>query len=117
MTIIGDRLKKARKKSRLTQKQAAAKLGIDDTTISKYENGKSEPDLQTIERLATLYNTPMEYFIIPSSSEPLMEEIDLSDLSALERMRMYYKGMELTPEEKRRFLEIVRLVFGGNQDH
>lgn len=52
---LGVNLKNARKKKGLTQSAVAEKLGIDDTTISKYENDKSEPDLQTLDRLATIY--------------------------------------------------------------
>lgn len=61
---LGSRLKKARKKLRLTQKQVADKIGIDDTTISKYENDKSEPDIETLKKLANLYEVSPQWLLV-----------------------------------------------------
>ena len=52
---FGKRLKEARKEKKLTQEYVANLLGIDDTTISKYENDKSELDNETLNRLCELY--------------------------------------------------------------
>ena len=52
---FGKRLKVARKEKKLTQEYVANLLGIDDTTISKYENDKSELDNETLNRLCELY--------------------------------------------------------------
>lgn len=58
---FGSRLKQGRKKKKLTQTEVAAKLGIDDTTISKYENDKSEPDNETLTKLANLYDVSVDW--------------------------------------------------------
>jgi transcriptional regulator with XRE-family HTH domain len=58
---FGKRLKEARGAKKLTQEEAAKKLGIDHTTISKYENNKSEPDNETLQRLAELYGVSISY--------------------------------------------------------
>lgn len=42
----------ARKASGLTQKQLAEKTGIAQADISKLENGKANPSLRTLQRLA-----------------------------------------------------------------
>lgn len=60
---FGKRLKQARKNKKLLQTEVANKLGIDDTTISKYENDKSEPDNKTINELATLYGVTVDWLI------------------------------------------------------
>lgn len=100
----------------MTQAQVAEMLGIDDTTISKYENGKSEPDLQTIEKMAALYKMPMEYFVVSDELKAILPKmLELSDSVSIEQLRMFYKGMELTPDQKRKFVELVRLVFGDPQ--
>lgn len=52
---FGRRLNQSRKNKKLTQEEVAKLLGIDDTTISKYENDKSEPDNETLKRLSQLY--------------------------------------------------------------
>lgn len=41
---------------RLTQQQLATDLGISKSTVSMYENGYREPDLETLERIANYFN-------------------------------------------------------------
>lgn len=57
----GKRIKLARKRANLTQKQLADKLGLATGTIQQYELGKREPSLDTIEEIASVLNiSPLE---------------------------------------------------------
>lgn len=49
-------LKALRKNSDLTQEEAARKLKISESTLNNYENYKSYPDVQIVERMLKLYN-------------------------------------------------------------
>ncbi|NBI27489.1 helix-turn-helix domain-containing protein [Chengkuizengella marina] len=60
---FGARLKKARKNKQLIQSQVAELLGIDFTTISKYENDKSEPDNEILQKLADLYEVSIDWLL------------------------------------------------------
>ena len=57
---FGTRLKEARKRSGLTQQDVASKIGIDFTTVSKYENDRSEPDNDTLIKMADLYGVEID---------------------------------------------------------
>lgn len=46
------RIKEIRKARGMTAKQLAARVGVADSTMSLYENGKREPDFDTLLRLA-----------------------------------------------------------------
>lgn len=46
--MLNDRIKEARIKASLTQKQLAEKVGIATTTLSGYERGASDPDINTL---------------------------------------------------------------------
>lgn len=48
-------LRAARINAGLAQKAAASKLEISNKTLSNWENGRSFPDVQQIEKLCTLY--------------------------------------------------------------
>jgi putative transcriptional regulator len=48
-------LKAARVNKNLTQKQAAAKLGISDNALWNYENGRSYPNVKVIKKMEELY--------------------------------------------------------------
>lgn len=49
---LGENLKKVRAKKKLSQGALARLLGVDKGYISNIENGKKNPTLATIERLA-----------------------------------------------------------------
>ena len=51
MTEFGQALRLARERRDLSQTQVMALTGINNKTLSGYENGVAEPDLQTSERL------------------------------------------------------------------
>ena len=53
---IGKFICDVRKEKKLTQKQLAEKLGITDRAISKWENGKSLPDLSLLNPLCNILN-------------------------------------------------------------
>ena len=48
-------LKAARVNAGLTQKEAAAKIGISKQTLSAYENGKRFPEPEVIRRVEEVY--------------------------------------------------------------
>lgn len=49
---VGERIKKTRLKKSMTQKELADKCGIDSANLRKYEAGKQNPKLGTIEKIA-----------------------------------------------------------------
>ncbi len=49
---LGDRIRMVRRTRRLTQRQVARKTGMAEPFLSRVENGRAQPSLQTIERLA-----------------------------------------------------------------
>lgn len=49
-------LKMLRAKSNLTQEEVAKKLNISSSTWSKWENGKSYPDVQDIMKIEKIFN-------------------------------------------------------------
>jgi len=58
-----EQLKVLRKRERMTQAEIALKLGVDRSTYAKYENGQSEPNFETIQKLASLYNVSVDFLI------------------------------------------------------
>lgn len=57
------RLKELRKKKGLTQKDAALQLSIPRTTYSGYERGTSEPDFNTLNKLAKFYEVDSNWLL------------------------------------------------------
>lgn len=51
---IGKLIASKRKEKKLTQKQLAEKLGVTNKAVSKWENGKSIPDIGIIQDLCKI---------------------------------------------------------------
>ena len=61
--MLSGRLKVLRKSASYTQKNIADFLGIDRSTYSYYESGKTEPSSSALARLSNLYHVSMDELI------------------------------------------------------
>jgi transcriptional regulator with XRE-family HTH domain len=65
-SVVAARLKEARLRAGISQKQLGIKAGIDafsaSARINQYERGKHMPDLLTVGRLAAVLKVPAAYF-------------------------------------------------------
>lgn len=61
--LLHQKLKELRKYKKLTQEDAAKRLGIARTTYSGYERGTSEPDLDGLKNISKLYDVSVEYLL------------------------------------------------------
>ncbi|MDO4730767.1 MAG: helix-turn-helix transcriptional regulator [Clostridia bacterium] len=55
--MLSDNLKKFRRKCGFTQLDVAKALGLERSTYSYYESGKTCPDLNTLAKLVRIFNT------------------------------------------------------------
>lgn len=56
-------LKTARVMKKLTQEEAARKIGISVDTLGNYERGKSYPDIPILRNIEQVYGIPYERLI------------------------------------------------------
>lgn len=63
MTNIAGNIKSQRKKLQISQEELASKLYVTRQTVSNYENGKSNPDLETLQQIAAILETDMDYLL------------------------------------------------------
>lgn len=89
-TITCSRLKELRSFHGIKQRDIAELLGIDRTTYGKYETGASEPDFNTIERIADFYNVTVDYLFGRSNGVNNVFSI---------RLKMLRKEHDITQEE------------------
>ena len=69
MRDIGKNIRVLREKKGMTQEALAEALFVTRQTVSNYETGRSQPDLDTLVRLAALYQVPVEELIYGRRSE------------------------------------------------
>ena len=63
MKIFQQRLKQERKTLGLTQRDFAEKLGITQPSYIRYENGSSQPTLETLVRIAEILDVSVDYLL------------------------------------------------------
>ena len=103
--MLGEKIKKYREEKKMTQMEVAEVLGVKPATISKYEAGALEPNIESLKKLA-------ELFVI-SVDELLKEDkFDVSKINVLEVLREQ-KSMKL----KGNLYHNTQIVFAYNTNH
>ena len=76
-----------RREKNISQRSAAAELGISQALLSHYENGAREPGLNFVCRVCDYYGVTADYLLCrtdsPGSLEPAMAKEFLARLRAL----------------------------------
>lgn len=57
-----------RQKNNMTQVELAAKMGINQTTLSGWETGRKNPELGSLVRLADIFEVSLDYLLGRSSA-------------------------------------------------
>lgn len=78
MPPLGQTLKAARQGKGMTQLQLAEALYVTRQTVSNWENGRSEPDLETLGRIAELLGVELSLLLGQETPVPAYEEPPLA---------------------------------------
>ena len=58
-----NRIRQLRKQKKMTQKELAEHLQIADSTLSYWEMGKYEPDIDSLKKLSRFFLVPIDYIV------------------------------------------------------
>lgn len=86
MSVFAEQLKTLRKINGLTQKELAEKLKIKQNSYSDWENGKSEPNIEMLVRIADYFDVSLDY-LMGGKMKNITEEFSL----CLKKIRMKRK--------------------------
>lgn len=110
MEKLKERLRQLRKSNHLTQKEIATFLGISESAYGYYEQGRNEPSIETLKKLADKYNVSFSY-ISGESDDPNASSIFPEYLNDPE-ISIFFKDYLSAPQEKqeelRRFWEFIK---------
>ena len=74
MSDIGKNIKKLRTQKDITQEQLAERLHVTRQAVSNWENGKTQPDVETLSMLAECFEISVEELIYGKKEEPAKEK-------------------------------------------
>ncbi|EHH5516325.1 helix-turn-helix transcriptional regulator [Listeria monocytogenes] len=121
--MFGKRLKNLRAESNRTQEQTANLLGLTRSAYSHIENERNEPDTQTLNKLANLYEVTTDYLLgrsdvknLDADGFTLKEEIDMKKrMDALRKDLkngdgLLYDGEPISEEAMESILEAMEFA-------
>ena len=68
-SIVAQRIKDLRKKEKMTQAQLGSMLFKSESTVRMWELGKSEPDIDTLNNLASIFGVSVDFIMGNSDTE------------------------------------------------
>ena len=89
------RLKELRISRNMTQSQLADLLGVAKSTVSMYENGRREPDLETLEAIADIFN------------------VDLNSLASSKDANVFFKIPNIIPLPEAQIIPLLGNIACG----
>lgn len=69
-----NRIREVRKKHGLTMKQLGEKVGLSESAISQYENGKRQPDNQTLLMFGEIFDVSVDYLLGGEQRSPYLSD-------------------------------------------
>ena len=104
--MLGGKLKLYREKHNMTQKEVAEILGVEPGTISKYELGMIEPNIESIKKLAEIFNVTIDELLKDE------EKFDITKVNVLDVLKEQ-KEMGL----KGNLYHNTQVIFAYNTNH
>ncbi|MFI3731142.1 helix-turn-helix domain-containing protein [Vagococcus fluvialis] len=108
--LIGEILKEKRKEYQLTQEQVSEKIFVSRKTISNWETGKTTPDIESLIRLANLFDLSLDNLLL-EGSDVVKKIKKQQQLSILIKWHALFTGVFFI------FLLIqIRMIYIGFED-
>ena len=105
--MLGEKIKSYRESKKMTQKDIAEILEVEPGTISKYESGMIEPNIESIKRLAETFGITIDELLKNED-----EKFDISKIDILECLKEQ-KEMGL----KGNLYHNTQVIFAYNTNH
>jgi transcriptional regulator with XRE-family HTH domain len=104
--VIANNIKRLREVKGLSQKEIYTGSGIPQGQYSRIENGKVEPSVSTLEKLAKVLEVSISEFFTTNDT---IEEVNLS---LLEKVKLIDK---LAPDEQQALLKMIDLAISNKR--
>ncbi|MCR5566176.1 MAG: helix-turn-helix domain-containing protein [Clostridiales bacterium] len=122
---IGLRIKTMRLSRNMTQADLAKAINQSQSSITMYETGRREPDFETLETLADVFNVPLVSLMIDPDSELSEEEKKWDEYvknqyeqPANDDVRLLIRGLnKLSPEQLEQATNMMKIMFAKYADY
>ena len=106
--MIGERIKELRKSKKMSQSELGKFIGVSQTTVTAWENGRAEPSSSYVAKLATFFNVSTDYLL---GRDPREDDLKIADLADDDTI-FTFEGKPI-PEQELEYMK--RLLRGGRK--
>lgn len=115
--IIGQRIRTMRLSRGMTQADLAKAINQSQSSITMYETGRREPDFETIEALADVFNVPLISFVDGGGVVSVSNTAPDIDTSRPE-IRLLVRGLnKLSPAQVEQATNMMRIMFADYAEY
>lgn len=115
--MLSSRLRSLRENRKITQADVADRIGVARTTYAMYEQGKREPDLETINTIASFYEVTSDYLLGRTNQKQININKDEEEFQAFANdpsLQKWYKELPKSKEEDLRKLRKMWEILKDN---
>lgn len=105
--MLGEKIKACRENKNMTQAEVAKALGVKSATVSKYESGTLEPNIEALKKLSELFEITID--------ELLNDEQDRVDISKINVLNVLREQKEM--KLKGNLYHNTQIIFAYNTNH
>ena len=101
LAMIGDQIRALRRKNKISQTALSKALGVTQSAVGMWETNKREPDLATLQKIASFFDAPLSELIGESSQtgKDIYEQIKKAASGDDARSRVIDLVSQLSPEQ------------------
>ena len=109
-----NRIKELRVRAGLKQTELASAINVTQGTISAYEKGRTEPDIDTMKKLSAIFGVPIEQIFGEAREIQANENYNPITTEA----RILSAGIDRMPaKDRERVLNLVKLMFDQYEEY
>lgn len=106
--MLSRKIKELRVNANLTQKELGEKIGVSEFTVSKYERGVNEPDIETLKKISSFFKCTVDYLIgntdKPNLTQYVYQDEELGEI----KVNLKDYPYELKPNEVKEMIETLK---------
>ena len=107
------KIKELRNEKKLTQQEVADYLGITRPAYTAYESGKRQPDFETLQKLATLFNVTTDFLLGRNHTPEWANKEEVLELDKILKSNpgMTYGSEIMTDEDREQINDLIASYF------
>ncbi|MGR6857727.1 helix-turn-helix domain-containing protein [Bacillus halotolerans] len=112
MTVkFNETLKKLRREKNLSQKELGNKLGLAESTIGMYEQGKRQPDYETLLKIADFFEVTLDFLLgNPKDASSIKEKEATYSISDPDLQIAFKDASDFSEEARRQAIDFIEYL-------